>query len=302
MPSTPAAGVSVRVPATSANLGTGFDAIGLALGLHNTVTLTPVADPAEATPDHLVVQAYRRACTEHGIEPLPVHAEVTGEVPSSRGLGSSATCIVGGVMAAEVLHGQTWTPAERVRLATLVEGHPDNVAPAVLGGVVVSAQSTGVDGAVRVDSLPVTLPDDAVPDLLLLVPDHPVSTAAARAALPAQVPLADAVHNAARSALLVAALGAGRLDLLGEAMDDRLHQPYRAPLVPGVMQVLQVARQAGAAAACVSGAGPTLLVLAPGDRTEAALQEHLAGHPWDWQVLQLPLDLVGAQVMPAVPA
>ncbi|MFL0458994.1 homoserine kinase [Kytococcus sedentarius] len=295
--------VVVRVPATSANLGTGFDALGLALGLYNTVTLTPLpdgaTDPARAATadESLPVAAYEHVCHAHGIEPLTVHAEVTGDVPSSRGLGSSATCIVGGVLAADALHGLGLGADELVRLATDVEGHPDNVAPALLGGIVVSAVSGG-----RVHSLPVALPTGGELDLLLAVPAHPVSTEAARAALPAQVPHADAVHNAARSALLVASLATGRLELLGEAMDDRLHQPYRAGLVPGVTEILALARSSGAAGACVSGAGPSLLVVAPGPDTEARLTEHLAGHPWGWQLLRLPLDPTGARVIGPRPA
>ncbi|WP_374929440.1 homoserine kinase [Kytococcus sedentarius] len=293
----------MRVPATSANLGTGFDALGLALGLFNTVTVTSLPDgptaelPVTTAAESLPVAAYERACAEHGVRPLPVHAAVTGDVPSSRGLGSSATCIVGGVMAADALHGLGLDRPELVRLATLVEGHPDNVAPAVLGGIVVSATSGD-----RVHSLPVPLPAGGGLDLLLAVPDHPVSTEAARAALPDRVPHADAVHNAARSALLVASLVSGRTELLGEAMDDRLHQPHRAGLVPGVTEILATARDAGAAGACVSGAGPSLLVVAPGPQTERRLRDHLADHPWGWELLRLPLDPTGAQVEGPSPA
>ncbi|WP_462417486.1 homoserine kinase [Kytococcus sp. Marseille-QA3725] len=287
--------VTVSVPATSANLGTGFDALGVALELRNRVKLTVVDEDAperSRAEDHLVAAAYERACAEHGITPLSVACTVEGEVPESRGLGSSATCIVGAVVAAGVLHDRDWDATEHVRLATLVEGHPDNVAPAVLGGVVVSAM-TGRG----VDSLPVPVPEGSMPDLLLLVPDHPVSTAAARGALPDRVPHGDAVHNAARSALLVAALATGRVELLGEAMDDRLHQPYREALVPGVADIHRVARESGAAASCVSGAGPTLLVVAPAAGTAVALQAHLTDHPWGWELHALPVDRVGARVL-----
>ncbi|PKZ42745.1 homoserine kinase [Kytococcus schroeteri] len=293
--------VTVRVPATSANLGTGFDALGLAVALHNRVTLEVVAadDPARTDAgDSLPVAAYERACAEHGIEPVAVRCTVAGDVPPSRGLGSSATCVVGGVLAARALHGTDWDDDELVRLGTLTEGHPDNVAPALLGGVVVSVAAA--DG--RVHSVPVPVAPGALPEVLLLVPDHPVATAEARAALPASVPFADAVHNAARSALLVAALATGRTEALSEAVDDRLHQPHRAHLVPGVEDVLAAARASGASAACVSGAGPTLLVLSPATGTEAALSAHLADHPWSWQLRRVPLEAHGAAVEESVAA
>jgi homoserine kinase len=179
-------------------------------------------------------------------------------IPLSRGLGSSSAAVVGGVAAAATLAGVSLAPEELLDLALPLEGHPDNIAPALLGGLTVA---TLVEGKVRCVKLPV--PDTL--QAIAVIPDFRLSTVKARQALPPTVPRRDAVFNVGRVALFLAALQAGRLDLLREAVKDRLHEPYRAPLVPGMPEVLAEGERAGALACFLSGAGPTLLALVAGD-------------------------------------
>jgi homoserine kinase len=259
--------VTVRVPATSANLGPGFDALGLALRLHNTLVIEPASSPEieiegegqktlPRDPSHL---AYRAAVA------VAARAEETGAAPAvqafrlrqrnaiplARGLGSSAAAIVGGAVAANALLGHPLDDQALLDLATELEGHPDNVAPALLGGLVVCTR-TGT-GVRWMRLAPPSL------KVVLAVPDYPVSTEEARRRLPARVPFPDAVFNVTRTALLVAALTGGRPDLLDEATQDRLHQPYREHLVPGLNEVFSAARRAGAYGVALSGSGPAVL-------------------------------------------
>jgi homoserine kinase len=182
-------------------------------------------------------------------------------IPLSRGLGSSSAAAMGGVAAAAALAGAALGPEALLDLALPYEGHPDNITPALLGGLTVS---TLVGGRVRCVKLPVPEGLKAI----AVIPEFHLSTAKARRALPTMVPRADAVFNVGRVALFLAAMHAGRLDLLREAARDRLHQPYRAPLVPGMAEVLEEGERAGALACFLSGAGPTLLALTTGDGAE----------------------------------
>jgi homoserine kinase len=261
--------VTVRVPATSANLGPGFDTLGLALDLTDEITAEVLPDdgaleivvegegaatgavPRDGT--HLVVRSLVAGLRAVGAPVPGLRLTCRNVVPHSRGLGSSAAAIVGGLGLARALTPQAPRSDEELfAQAADLEGHPDNVAPAVFGGFTVAVTRAEGYAAVR---LPVH------PDVRLhaFVPPSPVSTSVARGLLPAQVPHADAAANAGRAALLVAALTA-RPDLLLEATEDRLHQDYRAPAMPETLAVVAELRRRGAAAV-VSGAGPTVLVL-----------------------------------------
>ncbi len=264
--------ITVRVPASAANLGPGFDVVGLAVRVHNTLTLE-AAERAEIEvrgegetalprdPSHL---AYRAALAvverAQGRLPRPRAFRIVqhNRIPLARGLGSSAAAIVAGAAAANALLGEPLDPQALLDLATELEGHPDNVAPALLGGMVVCARTPGGVRWMRV--VPPALP------VVLAVPDYAVSTDEARRLLPPQVPFADAVFNVSRTALLIAALTAGRTDLFDEATRDRLHQPYRERLVPGLAQVFDAARRAGAHGVALSGSGPAVVAFgnAPG--------------------------------------
>jgi len=263
--------VRVRVPASTANLGPGFDALGMALGLYNEIevelagtglALTVEGEGADKLQSlgerNLVARSVISTLERLGIRPDGVRVRMVNRIPLSRGLGSSSAAAMGGVAAAVALAGAALDPEEMLDLALPFEGHPDNITPALLGGLTVSAV---VEGKVRCVKLP-------VPEGLLaiaVIPEFHLSTAKARKVLPHTVPRADAIFNVGRVALFLAAMQAGRLDLLREAAKDRLHQPYRAPLVPGMEEVLVEGERAGALACFLSGAGPTLLALTTGD-------------------------------------
>lgn len=252
----------LSVAATSANLGPGFDCLGLALARYNRYRVRPGGGAylLDGVPwggrRNLFLEGAARLATELGRALPPFDVEVTGAIPLGRGLGSSASATVAGLVAANLILDARLDARVLLRLATELEGHPDNVAPALLGGVTVAVQA-----GEAVEVLPLELP--VRPELVLAIPAFELATQAARAALPAVVPLEDAVYNVARAALLTAALASGRLDSLILALGDRLHQPYRAPLVPGMLEVQAAARAAGAWGVTLSGAGPSLLAWCP---------------------------------------
>lgn len=294
--------VSVRVPATSANLGPGFDALGLALSLHNEVRAGPAdrvtveiegegADRLPRDERNVVARGVRLAFEEAGRAFGGCALSCVNRIPTARGLGSSAAAWVGGLVAGNALLGSPLPHEVLLRLAVRAEGHPDNVAAALLGGLTVSCGTD--DGALAV-ALPVP------PELrwIALVPELSSSTAEARAVLPRSVPRADAVFNVQRVALLLAALQAGQAGPLATAMDDRLHQPYRERLFPWMPRVTAAARAAGALACVLSGAGPSLLAVVTGaaDAVARAMENALAEAGLDGTATVLGVDTMGASV------
>jgi homoserine kinase len=255
--------VRVRVPASTANLGPGFDALGLALALYDEVEVTPVAsglrvevrgEGAGRVPtdeEHLVVRALRAACARFGYRPDGLVLRCHNSIPHSRGLGSSAAAAVAGVLAGYALAGRKLDGAT-LDLAAGFDGHADNAGASLLGGLVVSWRDARSFQAVRLDPHP-----DLAP--LLLVPQETSATKVTRGLLPAEVPHADAAFTAGRAALLVHALTADP-QLLLVATEDRLHQPYRRTAYPATGRLVEALRAAGVPAA-VSGAGPTVLAL-----------------------------------------
>jgi homoserine kinase len=257
----------VRVPATSANLGPGFDALGLALALYNEVLLEPAdtvavtiegegADRLERGAGNFVIRGAKAVYERAGHPFTGLKARCVNRIPIGRGLGSSAAAWLSGIVGANALLGEPLDRDVLLHLAATCEGHPDNVAAALLGGLTVACWS---DGAVVAVSLPVP------PAIrwVVLIPELEGSTAEARAVLPASVPRADAVFNVQRIGLFLGGLQAQRPDLLAIAMDDRLHQPYRSRLFPWMEAVVTAARQAGALGCVLSGAGPSLLAAVP---------------------------------------
>jgi homoserine kinase len=260
---------TVRVPATSANLGPGFDSLGLALDLYDEVTAEATSGTAvtvevegegadTVAPDerHLVAAAMIRTFAHLDLAPPGLNLKCRNRIPHARGLGSSSAAIVAGIMLADALAGAGLTRAEKLALAGAIEGHPDNVAPCLLGGFTVAYSTESGAKALRLDPSPRIHPWVYIPQVRGL-------TAVARAALPERVPHADAVFNLSRSALLVAAVSR-QPSRLFEATEDRLHQRYRAEGMPGSTRLLNELRTAGIAAA-ISGAGPTVLALAVDD-------------------------------------
>ncbi len=307
--------VTVEVPATIANLGPGFDTLGLATDLAlNRLTLTgPRREPVvtvtgegagrlPAGPDNLAYRAAAAGFEAAGEGPAAFGLHCDNGIPPARGLGSSAAAVVGGLAAADAwlrARGREGLDLRRqLALAAGLEGHPDNVAAALLGGVTVACPRT--DAAASDPVLAVRL--DPLPGLRVVacVPDRPLSTRRARRALPRRVPFAAAAHNVARTALLVAAVCQGRPDLLAEATRDLLHQPYRSRLLPWLDAVLDAARLAGAWGACLAGAGPSVLAFAGRDSeagVAAAMEGALAGAGVAGRTLTGRISTAGARVV-----
>lgn len=265
-------GVRVKVPASTANLGPGFDTLGMALTLYSWLELKPAdktefhlyGDDLKGLPkdkNNLIYQVAQLVFTEAGVAIPELRISMYSNIPLTRGLGSSASAIVGALFAANLLIGEPLDQAKLFDMATALEKHPDNVGASLYGGIITAAW----DGN-HADVLRIEPPQDL--DVLVAIPEFQLSTSKARDALPKQVTLQDAVYNVSRASLLTAALSAGRLDLISAAMQDRLHQPYRAALVPGMAQILAEAAGNGALGAALSGAGPTLLCLVDAKRGE----------------------------------
>ena len=291
--------VRVSVPATSANLGPGFDSLGLALGLRDRLEAEVTASglvvdvegagAADVPRDesHLVVRSMRAAFAAMGVEPAGLRLSCTNVVPHARGLGSSSAAIVGGVALARALvdgGGRLLDDLAAFRLAATIEGHPDNVAPALLGGFVISGHDDG-------EFYAVSSPVDPGISTVVFVPPDPVSTELARGLLPAEVPHADAAADAGRAALLVAAL-AGQPEQLLRATRDHLHQEYRRPAMPESLALIDRLRADGIPAT-VSGAGPTVLAFAVGGGAAEGLA---ARCPAGWEAHQLAVEHQGALV------
>jgi len=294
--------VSVRVPATTANLGPGFDALGLALSLHNEVVAAPadrvtVRIEGEGTgrlptdERNVVARGVRLAFDEVGRPFTGCALSCVNRIPAARGLGSSAAAWVAGLVAGNALLGSPLATEALLKLAARAEGHPDNVAAALLGGLTVSC---GVDDR----TLALRLPVPTGLHWIVLVPESTSSTAEARAVLPVSVPRADAVFNVQRVSLLLAALQVGRGDVLATAMDDRLHQPYRERLFPWMPAVSGAARAAGALGCVLSGAGPSLLavVMDEPQRVVRAMEAALAEAGVRGAAKVLAVDEAGATV------
>jgi homoserine kinase len=295
--------VRVRVPASSANLGPGFDALGLALSLYDDVVgrITDEGFTVEVAGEggsggravardesHLVARTMRTAFAAMDVSPPGLSIKCHNAIPHSRGLGSSAAAIVAGLVLARALvvgGADRIDDAGLLGLATEIEGHPDNVAPCLLGGLTIAWLAHGAARAVRRDLDPTVLP-------VVLIPPFTASTELARGLLPSPVPHAEAAFAAGRAALLVAAL-TGTPHALFDATEDRLHQAFRAPAMADSWQLLTQLRAAGHPAV-VSGAGPSIFVPA---RDQAEADAVRAAAPLGWRAEQLEVDILGARVL-----
>ncbi len=286
--------VKVKVPATSANLGSGFDVAGLALTLYNTFTFELSEDglnikgcPEQfCNENNLTYQAFKRAAEVCGLEYRGVNIECSGEVPYTRGLGSSSTCIVAGIVGAFAFKDKVEERQEILELATSIEGHPDNVAPAIFGGVTVSVMEED-------NVLTLNIPVKHDYRFVALIPPFTLSTEQSRAVLPQILPRKDAIKNVSHLALMVASLINGYDEGLKLGFKDRLHQPYRGDLIAGfdeIMAVLEKDEQV--LGAYLSGAGPTIMtVIHADDRMGVVrIKEELGNLIKDWRVNKLELD------------
>ena len=286
--------VTVRVPATTANLGVGFDPLGCALQLYNTLRFTlsdslsfSGCDVEYRTPDNLAYQGFAAVYAHMGLPAPGVHIDIVADIPVCRGLGSSAAMIAAGAMAANRLGRFDLDTAALLSIVTPIEGHPDNLAPALFGGLTASMMA---DGQVYTVSYPVH------PELrfVLLSPDFPLSTQAARSVLPQSVPFKDAVGQLSRLALLPKALELGDEALIAHCLQDRLHQPYRFPLIDESDALRSLAHDLGCDAFCISGAGPTLLCITRDGTLAEKLAASSAGLKHHWHIQELAVDHSGA--------
>jgi homoserine kinase len=294
--------VKVRIPATTANLGCGYDAFGMALGYYNYVTVEP-ADKFKLiiigegekhlhTENNLVVRSANAAYDLAGIPWPQLSFVCENNITLSRGMGSSSAAIVGGIFAANELMGGILTAEQMLELAIKIEGHPDNVTPALYGGFTVSV-SEGAEHFAKKVSVPASL------RAVLAVPKFTVSTKKARAIMPKEVPLADAVYNISHAAYLALSLQQGDISGFGAMLSDKLHQPYRFGLIKGAEDVVDAAIAAGALGCVISGSGPTMISFTEDDdllqdNIAAAMSEAFANHDVSAKILTMTTDNQGA--------
>lgn len=292
--------VTIRVPATTANLGPGFDAFGCALSLYTDVTFEETdcgleitgCDEAYTGPDNMAYTSYCAVLASLSEEVRGVKIHIDAHIPICRGLGSSAALLVAGAMGANVLRGNRLSTQGLLNITNAMEGHPDNLAPAFYGGLTASMVDNG---------LPVTVNFPLHPDwqILALVPDFNLSTPLARSVLPTQVPRADAIYNVSHGAMVLKALELGDEKLLRLGMQDRIHQNYRKSLIPDFEKIEALVRTLGAAF-CLSGAGPTLLCVTRQQDLREKLEKKLpAITTANWEVLPLHVQFRGASVIKA---
>ena len=267
--------VVVDVPATTANLGPGFDCLGAALDLNNRFAMRRIEGGGErfeliiegsegshlrGGPENLVYRAAQRVWKAAGLEPVALEARVRLAVPPARGLGSSATAIVAGLMGANALVGEPLSKEKLLELAIDIEGHPDNVVPSLLGGLCMTAKAASQRWRV------VRCEWTSTVKAVVAIPSIRLSTSEARRAMPKAIPVSDAVVNLGALTLLLQGLRTGSGDLISDGMHDRLHEPYRWRLIKGGDQVKQAAMDAGAWGCAISGAGPSVLALCAEDK------------------------------------
>ncbi|WP_286886216.1 homoserine kinase [Aneurinibacillus sp. UBA3580] len=296
--------VKVKVPASTANLGPGFDTIGMAFQLYTTITLE-VADTTvvrlhgpnlsglPTDKSNLIYQIAARVFEKAGLAVPEIIIDVTSDIPLTRGLGSSASAIVGALVAANELAGKPFTTDELYYMATEEEGHPDNVGASFFGGVIVALMEK--------DHVPyVRFPVPEHLEAIAVIPEFMLSTEKARDVLPSMYSRQDVVYTASHTGVLVGALATGNLSLLRTAMKDVFHQPYRVPLVPGLDTILAEAHGYGAVGAALSGAGPTIIALVdkrkPTDALQAFMVGTLAEYGIGCTIMRLVPDETGVQV------
>ena len=295
--------IKVKIPATSANLGPGFDSFGLALDWYNEVWLAEAdvlkitafghgADRLPLDETNVVYRALVRLVQHLGKPMPPVQLRIVNHFPLERGLGSSAAAIVGGLVAANRFFGDTLTQLELLQLAMELEGHPDNVAPALMGGFTIALTDHSKPIVLRLTMPPLTV--------VLVIPDRPLETKAAREVLPSTYAREDVIFNLQRASLLVGAVATAQLNLLAIAAQDRLHQPYRAQLLPGMEDALQAGLEQGAYFTALSGSGSTLLALCDlksGPVVAQTMVNRLAQHNVNSQWVETTSSLLGAHIV-----
>ena len=255
---------TIKIPCSTANMGSGFDSIGMAMTLYNEIEFEITKEGLQIDPGtqngpriatderNLIYRSIQRGLEATGC-PMPgLRIRQTNRIPQTRGLGSSSACIVGGIIAANIISGGCLSTDQMVSIAAEIEGHPDNILPTFIGGMTAGAIENG-----RVRYVHIEPPHQL--KCCVFIPNFTLSTKKARAVLPKQVSLADAIYNTSRAALMVGAMTQVRLELVRTSIGDKLHQPYRKELIPGYDDIVTAAENAGALGCCLSGAGPTMI-------------------------------------------
>ena len=306
--------VSVKVPATTANLGPGFDSLGLALPIFNIITVEETIMPGTGIEiniidetheqdiisiptdeNNIVYKAIELLYNSIGQTPSELKITIKTQIPIARGLGSSAAVIVGGLLAANELLGRPADEAALLSIATEIEGHPDNITPAVVGGFVISSQEE--DGSIIYSKI--NWPKDW--NITVCIPDYELSTSIARSVLPEEVPMKDAIFNLKHTAMLVQAVNTHDEKLMKAALDDRLHQQYREKLIPGLKEIKQALKhEENVMGVVISGAGPSILVISHGNNLDKIRQT--VSHVWEEmkvksKILTLKVEEQGAHVV-----
>jgi homoserine kinase len=296
--------VSARIPASTTNLGPGFDVLGLALQLYSTVTLeitgttTEVeisgvdVDKIPSTSEHIAFRAVESVFQRSGVQkPKGLKLSIANGIPAIRGLGGSGTAILGGLLTANALCGNPFSRSDILNFATTIEGHPDNVAASLYGGMVISVQEEKHIHTIQ-------LACDPTLHVVLAIPEFTLSTQKARNVLPKTIDFTDAIYNISRSSLLVASIATGKLDMLRVAMKDKLHQPYRSSLIPGFDDVVEAATSAGALSIALSGAGPTIAAycLNNTDQVGNQMRDVFKHHDIPCEIMVLRADQEGAKI------
>ncbi len=288
--------VRIKVPATTANIGPGFDSLGCALSLYATIDFEETdaglmidgCEPAYQNEENLMVVAYDLTMKKLNMRRKGLHIRFHSDIPISRGLGSSAALLVAGSMAANVLHGNSLDKGEILEICNQIEGHPDNVAPAIYGGLTASLVEADKPYSAR-------YPISEQACFCVLIPDFQTSTHEARKILPVQVDFKDAIYNVSRTAVLCRALETWDEKLLTIALNDRLHQPYRSQLIHEYDKIRQICLKHGAAAFFISGSGPTCIALSKHADFSKRLAEELKQCRHLWRAIDLKADLKGVE-------
>lgn len=293
--------IKVRVPATSANMGPGFDSLGVAVERYNVYEFKEIESglsfkgiPDEFCNKENIIYKAMMKCFNKGnykVKGLEINT-ITQDVPISRGLGSSSACIVGGLVGANAIMGNKFSKDEILQMAVEIEGHPDNVAPAVLGGMVVAIMDNGNVYYEKVDVKDVV-------KFVPIIPNFRLSTSEARSVLPKEISMKDGVFNVSRSSLMVAAMTSGNTKLLKYACQDKFHQNYRSKLIKGFDIVNKEAYDLGAVASYLSGAGPTIMAIINKETQDfgAKMKEFLDNNSLKWDVYELSIDKMGATII-----
>lgn len=292
--------IRIRVPATTANLGPGFDSLGMALGLYNYFSFEEIDRGLEilgteekySNKDNLIYRSMLRTFEKIGYKPRGIRIRVEAEIPVSRGLGSSASCIVGGIVGANKISRAGLTDEEVLDLAVEIEGHPDNIAPTIFGGLIVSMIE---DEGIIYNRLDL----EEKFKLLALIPDFTLSTSESRSVLPETIDYRDAVENVGRVAILLSALANGRLDLLKYGFKDNLHQPYRGKLIKNYSAIKKEIEKLGSLGSYISGAGPTLMCLIENEDQafKGKIASYLNSLDDKWDIRELKIDLNGYEIL-----